>query len=117
MSSRHYKDKIVNIIDDMTRILPSVLPVNRQSVNMYQQSLWEMVYPLIAAPGLNDSDTFDGCNPEVFKQFTDSEKQRLQANLAALQYVIDGPEMLPLVTGHGRIENVGSVCLTSTCLQ
>ena len=117
MTSRHYKDKIVTIIGDMTRILPSILPVNRQSVNVYQQSLWEMVYPLIAAPGLNDSDTFDGCIPEVFKQFTDSEEQRLQASLAALQYAIDGPEMLPLVTGPARIENVGSVCLTFTCLQ
>jgi hypothetical protein len=43
---------------------------------------------------------------EKFKTYIEAEEARLENNLQAVDYIIDGMETLTLITGVGRIEKV-----------
>ncbi|THH03624.1 hypothetical protein EW146_g10379, partial [Bondarzewia mesenterica] len=102
-SMMYYKDEIRRLLSRMDSLRPDILPVNRQSVDKYYGTVWTSLYPLIATASL--SDTNYSAHQDKFEDFVHSEEARLHTNLNRLQYIIDGPETLPLVTGPGRIEN------------
>ena len=89
----------------MEGVRVEVHPLNQQAVVHYFTNVWELVHALIAAvralqPGPDD--------PEKFKTHVEAEEARLENNLRAVDYIIDGTDTLTLITGVGRIEKVSS---------
>jgi hypothetical protein len=89
----------------MEGIRTEVLPANRKLIDLYFTFVWREVHKLIAAVPSPLNFTFD---PEKFRPYLEAEETRLSANLKAVNYVIDGMDTLPLITGEGRIEKVGT---------
>ena len=100
-----YAHKIEELFAKMESIYAEVLPFNRQPVVTYFAKLREPVRALISPilllqPGHDDL--------ENFKSYLEAEEARLESNLSAVDYVIDGTETLALITGVGRIEKVST---------
>ena len=87
----------------MEGVRSMVLPPNREAVDGYFAQVWMNVRTLTAAglsvyPGPED--------PKKFKSYLEEEEARLERNLRGVDYVIDGVDTLPLITGVGHIEKV-----------
>ena len=80
-----------------------VLPPNRGTVDLYFEFVWEDVHTLTAAVLSQDFWVDD---PKRFNLYLEAEEARLGNNLRGVDYVIDGVDTLPLITGVGRIEKV-----------
>ncbi|KAI9438361.1 hypothetical protein H4582DRAFT_257215 [Lactarius indigo] len=98
-----YAKKIEELLAKMEGIRAEVLPPNRRAVDDYFRFVWEAVHTLTAAvtplqpePGPNTYDRF--------KSHLEAEEARLNTNLKAVDYTIDGMDTLTLITGIGRIE-------------
>ena len=89
----------------MEGIRSEILPLNLQSVFEYITRVWEPVHTLIAAVLLLQPSQDD---PEKFKSYIEAEETRLGNNLRAVDFIIDGTDTLPLITGVGRIEKVST---------
>jgi hypothetical protein len=99
-----YAQKIENLFAKMEGVRTTVLPPNRAAVDSYFDYVWEEVHTLTAAASSLSSGPDDA---EKFKLHLEAEKARLEKNLRAVDYVIDGIDTLNLITGGGRIEKVG----------
>jgi hypothetical protein len=100
-----YTKKIEELFAKMEGVRAEVLPPNRESIDDYFNEVWGGVHTLTAAvlplkPEQN--------NPEKFKPYLEAEEARLDENLNAVDFVIDGTDTLMLITGAGRIEKVGT---------
>lgn len=89
----------------MEGVRADVLPPNREAIDDYFTYVWEPVHALTAAalslqPGPN--------NPENFRSYLEAEEARLDANLKAVDYILDGTDTLALIAGVGRIEKVSA---------
>jgi hypothetical protein len=98
-----YSRKIEVLFAKMEGVRSMVLPPNRGSVDRYFAYVWEAVHTLTAA-ALSQYSRPDDL--KRFKSYLKAEKARLRNNLQAVDYVIDGIDTLPLITGVGRIEKV-----------
>jgi len=98
----------------MEGIRTSVLPPNRAAFDDYFETVWITVRTLTDAV-CSLSAGLD--NPEKFKSYLDAEDRRLENNLRAVDYVIDGNDTLTLITGGGRIEKVRIMQHTSRYLE
>lgn len=92
----------------MEGVRADVLPPNREAIDDYFTYVWEPVHTLTAAalslqPGPN--------NPERFRSYLEAEEARLDANLKAVDYILDGTDTLALIAGVGRIEKVSALQL------
>ena len=100
-----YANKIEELFAKMEGVRANVLPPNREAIDDYFTYVWEPVHTLTAAalslqPGPN--------NPDKFKPYLEAEEARLDANLKAVDYILDGTDTLALITGVGRIEKVSA---------
>jgi hypothetical protein len=98
-----YSQKIENLFAKMEGVRTTVLPPNRAAVDNYFWYVWENVHTLTAAASSLSSGLDDA---ERFKLHLEAEEARLEKNLRAVDYVIDGIDTLKLITGGGRIEKV-----------
>jgi len=98
-----YAQKIENLFAKMEGVRTTVLPPNRAAVDSYFWYIWDDVHTLTAAASSLSSGLDD---PEKFKSHLEAEEARLEKNLRAVDYVIDGIDTLKLITGGGRIEKV-----------
>ena len=87
----------------MEGVRSMVLPPNREAVDRYFQYVWKDVHTLTAAV-LSQYSWVD--DPKRFKSYLEAEEARLGNNLRGVDYVIDGVDTLPLITGVGHIEKV-----------
>jgi hypothetical protein len=101
----YYAKKIEELFAKMEGVRADVLPPNREAIDDYFTYVWEPVHTLTAAalalqPGPS--------NPEKFRSYLEAEEARLDANLKAVDYILDGTDTLALITGVGRIEKVSA---------
>jgi len=89
----------------MDGLRTEVLPINRNTVTSYFVYIWEFVHSLIA-PFLSLQHRQD--DSEKFRSHLEAEEARLENNLKAVDYIIDGTDTLTLITGTGRIEKVST---------
>jgi hypothetical protein len=99
-----YAQKIEKLFAKMEGVRTTVLPPNRKGVDRYFGVVWEIVHTLTTAANSLDSVLADSGK---FKLYLEAEETRLETNLRAVNYVIDGIDTLTLITGGGRIEKVG----------
>ena len=102
-----YAHKIEELFAKMEGVRCMVLPPNQKAVNRYFANVWRAVHALTAAVISQTSSQSSGPDyPERFKPYLKAEEVRLGNNLKAVDYVIDGVDTLPLISGVGRIEKV-----------
>ena len=89
----------------MEGIRSEVLPLNLQATIRYFASVWEPVHTLVTAV-LSLQPSQD--DPDKFKSYIEAEEARLENNLRAVDYIIDGTDTLTLITGVGRVEKVST---------
>ena len=106
MTCTSYCEKIEEIFDAMIRLSDEVLPENRKEVNQYIGFAWAEVITFVRSikweKGTEDIRA-------KFQPHVDAEEARLQKNLEDIKYDIDGVDVVPLVSGPGRIEMVWSL--------
>ena len=101
-----YANKIEELFAKMEGVRAEVLPPNRQSVDDYFTFGWDTLHTLTAT--VNQLQPEPGPSTwDKFKSYLEAEEARLNTNLTAVDYVIDGTDTLTLITGTGRIEKVG----------
>ena len=102
-----YSRKIEDIFAKMEGVRSVVLPPNRAAVDRYFACVYITVHTLTTA--VLSQDSLQNSGPDDSKRFNsylESEEARLANNLRAVDYVIDGTDTLPLITGVGRLEKV-----------
>lgn len=103
-----YAQKMEDLLAKMEGVRRVVLPPNREAVDQYFGSVWDVVHTLTAAVN-SQSSQFSGpddSDSNKFKLYLEAVEVRLGNNLQAVDYVIDGVDTLPLITGLGRVEKV-----------
>jgi hypothetical protein len=98
-----YAHKIEDLLAKMDGVRTEVLPLNFEAIVNYFSSVWEYLHTL-TAPVLSLQPSQD--DPDKFKSYIEAEEARLENNLRAVDYIIDGTDTLTLITGVGRIEKV-----------
>ena len=98
-----YARKIEDLFSKMEGVRTTVLLTNRRAVDHYFACTWQAVHMLTAAVPSQSSGSEV---PKRFKSYLEAEEARLENNLKAVDYVIDGIDILPLIAGVGRIEKV-----------
>ncbi len=102
-----YTQKMEDLFAKMEGVRSVVLPPNREAVDRYFGFVWEIVHPLTAAVLSQSSLQSSGPDDSKrFKSYLEAVETRLGNNLRAVNYVIDGVDTVPLITGVGRIEKV-----------
>jgi hypothetical protein len=101
-----YAQKIEDLISKMEGVRSVVLPPNREAVDRYFTCAWDVAHTLTAAVNSQSSQFSVPDDSEKFKPYLEAVEIRLQNNLQAVDYVIDGVDTLPLITGVGRVEKV-----------
>jgi hypothetical protein len=96
-----YARKIEDLFAKMDGVYSVVLPPNREAVYRYYVYVWNTVHPMTAAVL---SQNFESGDPNRFESYLEAEEARLENNLRAVDYVIDGVDTLSLIAGMGRIE-------------
>jgi hypothetical protein len=101
-----YAQKIEDLFAKMQGVRSVVLPPNREAVDRYFGCAWEVVHTLTAAVLSQSSQSSGTDESKKFKPYLEAEETRLENNLKAVDYIIDGVDTLPLITGMGRVEKV-----------
>ncbi|KAM5543339.1 hypothetical protein V8D89_003213 [Ganoderma adspersum] len=101
MTATKYRDMIVNLFAKMFAIRPRIHPANRNTIEIYLQTVWQKIATLtLSFVNANQPDSLQ----ERFKSYVEAEEQRLRENLETFKYDIDAMDTLLLITGPGRIE-------------
>ena len=103
MTTQDYRTKIVNIFAKMFSIRPHIHPANRNAVDQYLRAVWQKVCTLTSSLV---TTTYPYSLRERFKNYVDSEEQRLREGLETVKYDIDAMDTLLLIMGPGRVEKV-----------
>jgi len=101
-----YAQKIEDLIAKMEGVRNVVLPPNREAFDRYFGVVWEVVHTLTAAVLSQSSQSSGPDESKKFKSYLEAVEARLGNNLQAVDYIIDGVDTLPLITGAGRVEKV-----------
>jgi len=96
-----YAHKIDELFSKMDGLRTEVLPINRKAITAHFEGIWDCIHTLLTPilplqPGQDD--------PEKFRSYLEAEEARLENNLKAVDYIIDGTDTLTLIAGVGRIE-------------
>jgi hypothetical protein len=94
---------ISKILDEMVSLVPCLLPENRSYAREYLHTTWETIITFTASLRWKWSSEF---LEKMFKDYIQSEEDRIKRNLAVVKYRIDTVDALYLITGSGRIEMV-----------
>jgi hypothetical protein len=100
-----YAFKIEDLLAKMDGVRAEVLPLNIQAIVDYFSLVWNPIHTLIV-PVLSLQPLQD--DSDKFKLYLEAEEARLENNLRAVDYVIDGIDTLTLITGVGRVEKVST---------
>ncbi len=98
-----YAKKIEDLFAKMKGMRSVVYAPNREAVDGYFAYVWGPIHALTAAVLSQSSESGD---LKKFKSYLDAEEHRLRKNLQAINYIIDGVDIIPLIAGKGRIEKV-----------
>lgn len=106
-----YANKIQQVLTRIAKLLPDVLPRNRNAIDGYFASIWWVYAILVAFSKHTYITPNDEAIRDRFQEYVDIEDARIRANLQKIRYHIDASDTLTLVIGSGRLERVSS----STC--
>jgi hypothetical protein len=100
-----YAIKIFGLIAEIHKASESALPGNRNFIEGYISvtPTWQLIQYLFRGMSIRDLD--QSCR-DKFKDYVQSEEDRIRANLESVGYDIDATNTLALVTGSGRMERV-----------
>ena len=101
-----YAQKIEKLFAKMEGVRTTVLPPNRKGADRYFGVVWNVVHSLTYSVLSLDCSDSVLADSGKFKLHLETEEARLENNLRAVNYVIDGTDTLALITGGGRIEKV-----------
>lgn len=102
-----YAQKIEDLFAKMQGVRSAVLPPNRKAFDRYFGYVWEAVHTLTAAVLSQSSQSSSRPDEsKKFKPYLEALESRLENNLQAVDYIIDGVDTLPLIMGVGRVEKV-----------
>jgi hypothetical protein len=101
-----YAQKIEDLFAKMEGVRSVVLPPNREAVDQYFGCAWDVVHTLTAAVLSQSSQSSGPDESKKIKPYLESVETRLGNNLQAVDYIIDGVDTVPLITGVGRVEKV-----------
>jgi hypothetical protein len=115
-SMQVYINKITELLSKMFAILPAVLPINKSAANTYLKMIYIAVWTVVAS--LNRCYVNERLQLK-FADYVAAEEARLRGNLETVNYDIDEPATLELITGQGRIDRVSppvKLILGVTCI-
>ena len=101
-----YAQKIEDLLSKMEGVRSVVLPPNREAFDYYFGCVWFVVHKLTAAVNSQSSQSSVPDESNKFESYLEAVEVRLGNNLQAVNYIIDGVDTLPLITGVGRVEKV-----------
>lgn len=101
-----YARKIEELFAKMEGVRTTVLPPNGSRADLYFGNAWLIVHSLTSPVLSLDCPESVLADTGKFKHHIEEEEKRLENNLRAVNYVIDGIDTLTLITGGGRIEKV-----------
>ncbi|TFK64971.1 hypothetical protein BDN72DRAFT_846149 [Pluteus cervinus] len=106
-----YKSKIYLLIRTIFLHLKHILPSNRRAVDEYlfHASFWRIELLLRSTRSVNPNVLSDTDLMRITDAYEKEEEERLDENLQGVEYELDTPATVSLVTGAGRIERY---CLT-----
>jgi hypothetical protein len=110
MTCTAYCAKIEEMFDAMIHLSDEVLPENRQALYTYVNTVWSQVTPFVR------SFKGEGGTEELrskFESYVAAEESRLRRNFEDINYRIDGPDTVQLVSGEGRLETVIKTALAA----
>lgn len=113
-----YFRKIVDLLHLMYRSLERILPTNTVAVSsyLYSRSISTLNTILAGIEHGAENLRWDDELYEKFKDHVEAEERRLESNLDAVKYILDGRDTVALVAGDGRLEKVRhSQCAVSSC--
>ncbi|KAI0829941.1 hypothetical protein BC628DRAFT_1501118 [Trametes gibbosa] len=103
MTCIYYIDKINKIMDQMHILLPHIRKENRESATWYHVTSWQVIAAVTASFNTVE-ESFDDVLWERFRDYVESEENRLEESLKTARYYVDATDTLSLITGPGRIE-------------
>jgi hypothetical protein len=119
MTCTIYCLKIEEIFDAMIRLSYEVLPENRRTIHLYMNEVWYEVTMFVQSIQRDmETEVFTLCHESMgggdptqelmskFKPYVEAEEKRLLRNLEVMNYRIDGPNTVRIISGEGRIEMV-----------
>lgn len=111
---RRHQDKIQNMLDDLEHLSGQVKSENMKRVKYFCGVIKRLrlirVYGSIdayVAADTGDSEKAYEALEKLRKQWRTQQMERVKKNLDDTQYTISDPEVVGLVVGQGRIEQVG----------
>jgi hypothetical protein len=110
MTCTTYGEKIEEIFDAMIRLSGEILPENRKAAYMYIDLVWRKVIQF-----LRSFEREEGTEElrSKFESYVVAEESRLRRNFEDINYRIDSPDIIRLVSGEGRLETVMKIVLTA----
>jgi len=110
-SITRYKNQIYALVQMIFCTLNFVLPSNRRAVDEYlfHPSFWRIELLLRSTRSVNPKILQDPDLVRITESYSRMEEERLERNLADVEYELDTPATVSLVTGEGRIERVSAV--------
>lgn len=118
MTCTMYCLKIEETFDAMIRLAYEVLPENRRTINFYINDVWRLVTVFVQSISRDEATVLalsqhpmerDGQTQELmtrFEPYVAAEEKRLLRNLEDINYRVDGPDTVRVVSGGNRIEMV-----------
>ena len=103
MGATIYAERIDNILTSLFNARYSILQANRSSLDRYLECVWLQATELTQALCRVNLPKSIAAR---FQPFLEEEEERLRGNLQGVEYMIDDPDTLSLVTGGGKIEKV-----------
>jgi hypothetical protein len=94
---------INSMLDEMISLIPALLPENRYSARRYLEVNWERI--VIVTSSLEAKWTSEFLE-EKFKDYIQSEEDRVRQSLVNIKYKIEDADTLFLIAGPGCIEKV-----------
>ncbi|KDR67823.1 hypothetical protein GALMADRAFT_129997 [Galerina marginata CBS 339.88] len=101
-----YKNKIYSLVQTMFQTLEHVLPSNRRAVDEYlfHASFWRIELLLRSTRSVNPKIMQDPDLTRITELYSSAEEERINTNLQDVNYELDTPATVSLITGEGRIE-------------
>ena len=98
-----YQKLLQLIIAKMHHILSLVLPINKSQADIYFHRLWSYIARLLVP--ISDLEIHNGLW-DKFDEYVKLEEDRIASNLGRINYCIDGPSTVSIISGDGRMETV-----------
>ena len=103
MTCTAYCVKIEEIFDAMIRLSYKVLPENQPVINNYVDGAWKLVTKFIQSIGREEG------TEELrskFESYVAAEESRLEQSFKDINYLIDSPNVVQVISGKGSVRNM-----------